>query len=118
MTQVLLTDAQKDKVQLLTGHSYFTTLTLQQLSNYYNQVAVDRVDEIILELADIDTQLKELRPDSLALEVQNMKLSFPQQRAILKQDGSNLLMELCQILAITPVYNKYKSSSCSQPHYW
>ncbi|HEY9629367.1 MAG TPA: hypothetical protein V6C84_18850 [Coleofasciculaceae cyanobacterium] len=115
----LLTQTQIDKIQVLAGYSAYPILVVQQLAGPYVQVAVDRVDAIILELADIDTQLRDLRPDSLAIEVQGMKLNFNQQRAILKQDGSQLLKELAQLMAISIVYNKYASSSaCQSPHYW
>lgn len=114
-----LTQLQKDQVEFLLGYVNFPHLVSQRLAEPYKQVKVDRLDAIVIELADIDTQLRDLRPDSLAIEVQGMKLNFNQQRAILKQDGSQLLRELAQLMAISIVYNKYASSSaCQSPHYW
>ncbi|MGJ3244945.1 MAG: hypothetical protein ACFE0I_02590 [Elainellaceae cyanobacterium] len=89
---------------------------LPQFDGIYPQEYIDRIEEILTELNEIDAALKSARGKSMARKVEGLELSYGQHVMNLKSDGSNLLHEIASILNVSIARNKY-SMSRSILHY-
>lgn len=113
-----LTPLQVEQVTTLLGYGSVAHRIDPYLKEGYLETVVQRVELILTELTEIDEQLKALRPDSMAQSVAGMQLNFPQHRALLRADASNLLKELAQILGIPILFNKYATAPKAIVSYW
>ncbi|HEY9699097.1 MAG TPA: hypothetical protein V6D10_17685 [Trichocoleus sp.] len=112
------TATQVEQITTILGYASAPHLIAPQLANSYLSAAVERVAQILIDLAEIDAQLKALRPDSMAESVAGMQLNFPKHRALLKSDASDLLKELAQVLGIPLLSKKYAGSARATVSYW
>lgn len=119
----LFTETQIETILLKLGYpvsrstlevTYKSTLALH-LQGEYPQVIVDEVDSILTQLVEIETLLQSLRPDYLAQQVGNLRVSFAQQRSLLLADKSRLLKDLSKAVGL-PLASKLPSASIVS--YW
>lgn len=109
MAQLTLNDI--ERIEMLTGHSFLSTLVRTQLTNEFSQPVIDRVLEILVEIATVDEQLKEAVSMSFVTQSRESKLNYSLQLRQIKEEGSRILSELCRLLNIHLSYNKYSTSS-------
>lgn len=116
------TQSEIETIERVTGHSIFTDVVREQLSSEYTTTVINRAQDILTELANIDSLLLDALSYSFVLENRSSKLSYNNHVRHLKSEGTRLLQELVHMLKIDLIYNKYtKSYSKSTPNtvsYW
>lgn len=112
------TQTQIEKLELLTGHSNYSTLVRDRLTLDYSAAVIEQVEGLIVEIASIDALLKEARDTSFVMESRGSRLSYSQHVAHLKAEGTRALRELVQLLDISLAYNKYAPRRTSSKNYW
>jgi hypothetical protein len=95
-----LTQTTKDTVRRLLGYPVTERLgqILPQLNETYPQDSVDRISSILGEIVTIDSLRQESRRDSMALQIEEVKVSFNQHLNYLRSERQSLISELCQIV--------------------
>lgn len=71
---------------------------------------VDRALAILPLLVSIDKQLIEMLPDSMAVEVGELKLNYRQHKKLLIEQAIGLLNELAGLVGLQVAYNKYAAA--------
>lgn len=111
------TPSQQERLKLLLGYASISNTLTTELSEERSQPVYDRTLEIIEELAEIDQNLRASRPDTMARQVGQMAVSYPQHVAMQKNAGQGLLVELGDLLGIEVISRKYRRSR-SVVSYW
>ena len=103
----------KDTIRRLLGYPVQGRLglVLPQLNEDYPQDSIDRISEILIETQDIDAQRKDSRSQSMATEVDDIKVSFPQHLKYLRSERQVLIRELCAIVDLKPFADNQGASS-------
>lgn len=114
----LLNQDQIEKVEMLCGYTTISNTVRTQLTTEFTQVIIDRVSEIISELASIDEYLKEALSTSFVTEARGSKLNYKSHVAHLKSEAVRLLKELANLLSIDVAFNKYQTNKTSTISYW
>ena len=83
----------------------------------FTETVIDRALEIFKLLKDVDQQLVDLLPDSMAVVVGELKLSYPQHKRLLKDQASEWLAELANLVGM-PIRNDKYRSSVGTVSYW
>lgn len=77
----------------------------------FPETYIDRALAILPLLRSIDQQLIEMLPDSMAVEVGELKLSYSQHRRMLRSQATELLQELANLVGLQIARNKYRSGN-------
>jgi hypothetical protein len=109
-----LTQPTKDTVRRLLGYPVTERLgqILPQLNESYPQDSIDRISSILGEIVNIDSLRQDSRRDSMALQIEEVKVSFNQHLNYLRSERESLIRELCQIVDLKP-YPSMKGSGNS-----
>lgn len=84
----------------------------------YTTPIYDRVLEIFQQLRNIDKQLFEFLPDSMAKKVGELELNWIQHEKQLKGAANRLLIELGRLTGVEINYNKYGHGGNVTVNYW
>lgn len=95
------------------------TMSVIQSDNKVSAIVL-RVGDLLDELEAIDLKLTAATQDSMAVDVGELKLAYPQHVKHLKSEGSRLLNELSIAVGVPVQYNRYRPSqkSATTGAYW
>jgi hypothetical protein len=83
----------------------------------FAETVIDRAEVILPQLAKIDQQLFNSLEDTMAIDVGELRLNYPQHYAMLRRQARSLLAELAHLVGMAVIYNKYGNGSASVS-YW
>jgi hypothetical protein len=79
----------------------------------FAETYIDRALAILPLLTSIDKQLIEMLPDSMAVEVGELKLNYRQHKQLLLSQATALLNELAGLVGLQVAYNKYSGAGAN-----
>jgi hypothetical protein len=117
---MLFTEVQRGEILILLGYGVSPSSQLQLLINHLSEpfpdYIVQRVQTLVQDATEIDEQLNVARADSMALEIDTLKIDYMAHVRHLKSEGSRLLRQLEALVGIELNFDRYSGTSPRTNH--
>lgn len=108
MTWVTLSETSQLRVMQALGYPFqgFPEV-VSMLNNFMPELYADKIDELLDELDELDTQLKQAYLDSMATKLDDLTVDFVRQVWLLRKRGAELLLLVSQYSTIPINVNRF-----------